>query len=926
MSEASYTGASAGTQVDPDHPWLGLRPFTEETASYFFGRTEAIREIFLMVREHALTILFGESGLGKTSLLEAGLVPKLQVEGYHPIRVLLDFSDSARAVVQQVRWAMAGALAANGLTASDWQERWAPLATLWEIFAHRELRAPDSDVQRLILIFDQFEEIFTLAGDKTGADSRRAKQQSQVHELMNQLADLLENRPPIALQESFRKDRSRARIYDTRCRLPRVVLSLREDYLSELEAWKAVMPSLMRNRMPLRPLTGLEALEAVVEPGRKGTHPLVSKEVGEVIVRHVARVQKDVPLEQIEAVPPLISLLCERLNAARIATKQDYISAELVTGESEDILEQFYNEVFEELPEPTRSIARKFVEEELLTIGGHRKPVPWEDALNSLDGKGMSEPRKVLDDLIRGRLLTSERRGGLACIEITHDVLAPLVARSRDGRHKLEAQEREENQRLEAEARSAYERRRRYREELYKRRFVRSLADEEFWTKLLDEVEAGRVRPVLGAQVVTLAPDDIPLDAHTALELPVRLRIPDDFLPPNPSLKQIAAATILQDDEGSRFYPELRRVLEDPSLVPGTILRTLAALAGQSTLPLFFTTTPDQLLERALRSSGKTVEVAAFHPGRPEDIRPTGAICVYHLFGIARNFPACAISSEDTLDYAISFSRHLSDLHRLQREFIENSLLILGLGLSDWLTRILLRVGLGRRFADRSGGRWMSELTSLAELAENPSENFPNSTVLFVHRQGETSAIPAEPVQFVLELDKRLLERKQRTGVQTHDLTSERLIPEKNFIYISYASEDRDSVARMTSQLQEVGLQIWSGSSRRTLLTGDNWARESYEGITRCGLFISIISRYSESASDRYFWRERAWAAERQQQFDNGQIFYLPIVVDDIAIHEIRREAIFLSLRIARAPGGHLSNDELNHICQLMRRRRRDSI
>jgi hypothetical protein len=78
------------------------------------------------------------------------------------------------------------------------------------------------------------------------------------------------------------------------------------------------------------------------------------------------------------------------------------------------------------------------------------------------------------------------------------------------------------------------------------------------------------------------------------------------------------------------------------------------------------------------------------------------------------------------------------------------------------------------------------------------------------------------------------------------------------------------------------------------------------------------------SASDRYFWRERAWAAERQQQFDYGQIFYLPIVVDDIAIHEIRREAIFLSLRIARAPGGHLSNDELNHICQRMRRR--DSI
>ena len=66
--------------VDADHPWLGLATFTEETQRFFFGRDAEIAEIFVRVRDHTLTILYGQSGLGKSSLLGAGLLPKLRVE------------------------------------------------------------------------------------------------------------------------------------------------------------------------------------------------------------------------------------------------------------------------------------------------------------------------------------------------------------------------------------------------------------------------------------------------------------------------------------------------------------------------------------------------------------------------------------------------------------------------------------------------------------------------------------------------------------------------------------------------------------------------------------------------------------------------------------------------------------------------------
>jgi len=69
----------------------------------------------------------------------------------------------------------------------------------------------------------------------------------------------------------------------------------------------------MRNRMPLRLLTGPQAFEAVVWPGRIDGRNLISDRVGEHIVRFVAQRPDDMPLEEIEAVPPLLSLVCERL-------------------------------------------------------------------------------------------------------------------------------------------------------------------------------------------------------------------------------------------------------------------------------------------------------------------------------------------------------------------------------------------------------------------------------------------------------------------------------------------------------------------------------------------------------------------------------------------------------------------------------------
>jgi hypothetical protein len=71
-------------KVDVEHPWLGLESFGESTRSYFFGRDAEAAELLQRLRVHPLLVLYGRSGLGKTSLLRARLVPDLEKLGARP--------------------------------------------------------------------------------------------------------------------------------------------------------------------------------------------------------------------------------------------------------------------------------------------------------------------------------------------------------------------------------------------------------------------------------------------------------------------------------------------------------------------------------------------------------------------------------------------------------------------------------------------------------------------------------------------------------------------------------------------------------------------------------------------------------------------------------------------------------------------------
>lgn len=425
VDEAS--AAAAGVALDAQHPWPGLASFTEDASGYFHGRGDEVAELSRRVQRKLLTVLFGQSGLGKTSMLSAGVVPRLRPEGYCPVYVRVDYGPEAPSAAEQIKLAVLRATGAAG----TWTRPGAAAQgeSLWEFLHHRDDELRDASGRPVVplLIFDQFEEIFTLA-QADAAGRRRAAG------FLEDLADLVENRPPKTLEAKLETDEGLAERFDFSRAAYRVLIALREDYLAHLEGLKAAMPSITQNRMRLARMTGAQALEAVLGPGGA----LVTREVAESIVRFVAG---GAELRNAEVEPSLLSLVCRELNNARLAQGRDTISIDLLAGSNATILSDFYERALADQP----AAVRRFVEDDLLTESGYRENVAEERVLKALAAAGATpDAPAALATLVNRRLLRIEERLDVRRVELTHDVLCAVVKASRAERREREARQEAE--------------------------------------------------------------------------------------------------------------------------------------------------------------------------------------------------------------------------------------------------------------------------------------------------------------------------------------------------------------------------------------------------------------------------------------------------------------------------------------------------
>jgi tetratricopeptide (TPR) repeat protein len=268
----------------------------------------------------------------------------------------------------------------------------------------------------------------------------------------------------------------------------RVILALRDDYVYALNRWRRHLPALGQNNFELCALRGPAAFDAVFKPGelrchyrgevseenkvKTGMPPIASEETARRIVRFIARRGEEVPLEGIEAVPPILSLLCRELNERRFTEPggtPEMPAAQIAFSEGdadvETIIKTFYERCLAGRPEGVRM----FIEEALVSYSGARLAQDEKSILSCFeegceipgahDGRraagfgDAAKARECLKGLVNQRLLTSLGGGDNPCYELIHDLLAAVAEKSRTARQERGEKE-QANQRADAEKRA----------------------------------------------------------------------------------------------------------------------------------------------------------------------------------------------------------------------------------------------------------------------------------------------------------------------------------------------------------------------------------------------------------------------------------------------------------------------------------------
>jgi len=420
------TSATAAEQLDSDNPWPGSESFDENARAFFHGRDHESASLLSHVLDAPITVLYGRSGLGKTSLLRAGLFPLLRDRHFLPVYVRLHLEPGAAPLTRQVHQSVYDSIRA------DVPDPMLPLKdeSLWE-YLHRAdlvLRSEQDDLLTPVIVLDHFEELFT-PGEWVP---------DLVREFRNELGDLAENRVPADLAARIADDEGVAARFNLRKSNYKLLISLREDFLPELEGWRQLIPALGHSRMRLLCMQERDALDAVHKPAEEMMpRALARRVVGIVAGEDLHRAPDTVfadgdhPGDDLgtwgasgapEVEPALLSIFCRELNEERKRRGQNHFDEQLVEDASRDILSNFYLSCVRDLPP---SVAQ-FIESELITETGFRNEYVREEAV----------PSRLTDDeltrLIESRLLRLEERYGAQRIELTHDVLAGVVREHRD--------------------------------------------------------------------------------------------------------------------------------------------------------------------------------------------------------------------------------------------------------------------------------------------------------------------------------------------------------------------------------------------------------------------------------------------------------------------------------------------------------------
>jgi WD40 repeat protein len=378
--------------VLPAIPYRGIRPFRYVDHAIFFAREEETRRLASLVAVYRGVMLYGESGDGKSSLINAGLVPEVIGLGFRPERLRVQPRIGEEVVVERIA------------TADDDSERLPSLLVAGDDESSRvvlstetlEERVRACATERPLLVFDQFEEVITLF-EEPGAELV----QRRIVELLVRLL-----REPLPVK---------------------ILLAFREDYLGRVKQLLGACPELVDQALRLGP-PAADALPTIIGgpferyPGHfeHAFDPGLAERLRVALEERFG--SGDLSLSEVQTV-------CLRLWRA------DDPQALLATRGVQGLLEDYLGEALDAFPPDVRAAAVALLAQ-MVTAAGTRNVISAEDLVQRVRAEEDVPPAllaQALDRLDReSRLVRRERRRDLDLYELTSEFLVPWISHRRE--------------------------------------------------------------------------------------------------------------------------------------------------------------------------------------------------------------------------------------------------------------------------------------------------------------------------------------------------------------------------------------------------------------------------------------------------------------------------------------------------------------
>lgn len=438
----------------------GAQPFDTGQQDIFFGRDKDIDVLYKRIRLEPLTVLYGKSGTGKSSLLNAGIIPRAEEDGYfEPLRVRFNACAPGQRNVSPLVTTRETIRRGSAPVKTFLDNLIQDEETLWhDVKEHQILHGGE---QGLLLLFDQFEELFTYPPE-------------QILAFRQQLAEALFTTVPQRYWDELEKQTTEDKVSISNEELAvlqrplvlKVALTIRSDRMHLLQQMDDYLPNVLKNCVELGALTAEAATEAIVEPAAlrgKGDETFYcppfqyeQRALDKILDFLTDNGSDKIENTQLQIVCHSIEQKVAQQSAINVLGadgKQPQIIRADDIGDLGSIIRQYYDDRIAGIPDAEQQqAARMLIEEGLIFEEEERRLSLYEGQIH----RTYNVSSDTLRLLVNGHLLRAEPslQGGYT-YELSHDTLVEPVlqakTRRKEEEHKQAEREERRRQQLELE-------------------------------------------------------------------------------------------------------------------------------------------------------------------------------------------------------------------------------------------------------------------------------------------------------------------------------------------------------------------------------------------------------------------------------------------------------------------------------------------